>query len=230
MAKNWTIAEAVKAYKDNDKFAILDIGKRFPLFADLAARIAAGDANAVHEMLSTLPDYMTANKVNKHLKEDLGETDDDDEDAADDETEEKPAKKTAAAPAKATKDAKPAPVKEKDAKPAKAAAKKPVPAPAPEAEDEDEDDGDEYEDMTPVELFKLCQKRGIEAKSKRPSKEYIKLLRDADKSDDSDSEDWDDEEEEEKPAKNAKAPAKDAKPAAKSKKAKAEDDDYDWDV
>ena len=59
-------------------------------------------------------------------------------------------------------------------------------------EDEDEVEND-YEDMTPQELFKLCKKRDIECVPKKNAKYYINLLKEADKAED----DWGDEGEDE---------------------------------
>ena len=52
---------------------------------------------------------------------------------------------------------------------------------------------DEYSDMSPKELYKLCKERKIEAEMKKPAAYYAELLREADKAED----DWGDEEEDE---------------------------------
>lgn len=57
-------------------------------------------------------------------------------------------------------------------------------------EDFDEDEGDEYEDMSPKELFNLCKKRKLDAVPKKSAKYYINILRDADAAE----EDWGDDE------------------------------------
>lgn len=72
------------------------------------------------------------------------------------------------------------------------------------AEDDEWSDGDnegaenDYEEMTPKELYKLCKERKIEAKPKKNAKYYITLLKEYDEAhddwDDEDAEDdWDDE-------------------------------------
>ena len=72
MAKNWKVGEAVKAIKSGNKEDILDIGRRFPLFANLAAQVnEAGVA-----MLECVPDYCTARKIESVLKGDVQESDD----------------------------------------------------------------------------------------------------------------------------------------------------------
>lgn len=50
---------------------------------------------------------------------------------------------------------------------------------------------DEYSDMSPKELFKLCKERNIEAEPKKPAAFYAELLREADKAED----DWGDDDE-----------------------------------
>ncbi len=59
-----------------------------------------------------------------------------------------------------------------------------------ELEDDVEDEGDNYEDMSPKELFNLCKKRKLDAAPKKSSKYYINLLREADEAE----EDWGDDE------------------------------------
>ena len=112
MAKNWKVGEAVRAIQAGNKEDILDIGRRFPLFANLAAQ--TNEAGAT--LLDCVPDYCTARKIESVLKGDVQETEGEDEAA-----EETPAPKKA--PAKAEKKA-----------PAKAKAK------AKEEVEEDEDD------------------------------------------------------------------------------------------
>lgn len=61
------------------------------------------------------------------------------------------------------------------------------------AEDEEdwEEDGNDYDSMTPQELFKECKKRKIEAVPRKPKKYYINLLEEYDKA----QEDWDEDDE-----------------------------------
>ena len=100
MAKNWKVGEAVKAIKAGNKEDIMDIGRRFPLFANLAAQTnEAGVA-----LLDCVPDYCTARKIESVLKGDVQETETDD--AEETVEEETPApKKTAKAEKKAPKKA-----------------------------------------------------------------------------------------------------------------------------
>lgn len=99
-AKNWTAAEAVKVIVDSKDFvAIADIMKRFPMFAYYAMRVNEAGVT----LLSALPEYFTARKVNCYLSgataddadealtdEEVDETDDEEEE----EIEEKPVKKS----------------------------------------------------------------------------------------------------------------------------------------
>ena len=68
-------------------------------------------------------------------------------------------------------------------------------------DDEDEDESDDYEDMSPKELFNLCKKRKLDAAPKKSAKYYINILREADEAesdwgdDDDEEDDWEDEDE-----------------------------------
>ena len=102
MAKNWKLGEAVRAIQAGNKEDIMDIGRRFPLFANLAAQVnEAGVA-----MLDCVPEYCTARKIESVLKGDVQESGDGEDDAAEDEA---PAKKP-------EKEEKKAPVKKAAAK------------------------------------------------------------------------------------------------------------------
>lgn len=102
MAKNWKVGEAVRAIQAGNKEDIMDIGRRFPLFANLAAQVnEAGVA-----MLDCVPEYCTARKIESVLKGDVQESGDAEDEAAEDEA---PAKKP-------EKEEKKAPVKKAAAK------------------------------------------------------------------------------------------------------------------
>lgn len=197
MARNWKVGEAVRAIQAGNKEDILDIGRRFPLFANLAAKVNEAGA----ELLDCVPDYCTARKIESVLKGDVQETEDD-EAAAEDEA---PAKAEKKAPEKAAKKA--------EKKPAKKAAE----------DDEDEDDDDALEGKSAKELFKMCKDKGIKVKPGLDKAAYIKALNAAEETESEDEEDW---EEEEAPKKPAKAEKK-AAPKAKPKKNDEEDDDWD---
>ncbi len=93
------------------------------------------------------------------------------------------------------------PAKRSKKAPAKPASKKRRPEPEPEDDEDEDDDYDEdvedddepdYSDMTPVELYKECKKRGIDVVPKKPAKYYIKQLEEYDNAQD----DWGDDEDE----------------------------------
>lgn len=258
MAKNWTIAEAIAAYSNNDKNAITDIGKRFPLIADLISRVVSGDKEATMKLFGLLPEYNTLNRLNTAAKEDLT-----DEDA---ETEEEETEVEEKKPAKKAKKSEPEEDEEEDVEDSddvdyekltvqqlinlgkKRGVKFKVyrktemieelkAADAGDVDDtdaEEKDDGNDYEDMTPQELYKECKKRGIKTEPKQKASVYVKLLKadDAKAEEAEEDDDWGEGEEEEveekKPAKKVdkKAEKKTEKKAPK----KDEDDDDDWDI
>lgn len=130
-AKNWTAADAVKVIVEGKNFeAIADIMKRFPIFAYYAMKV--NDAGVF--LLSAMPEYFTARKVNSFLSGNTAALDGDDEIVSDEEIdndsddeeeiEEKPAKKTG-----------------KRGRPAKKS--EPV-------DDEDDEDEDDEEDEKPA--------------------------------------------------------------------------------
>lgn len=82
--------------------------------------------------------------------------------------------------------------------------KKRVDEPVEDDSDYDGDLGEDYSSMKPVELFKLCKERKIEAEKKKSKQYYINLLEEWDKAQedwgdddsDEDGDDWGDEEDE----------------------------------
>ena len=69
MAKNWKLGEAVRAIQAGNKEDIVDLGRRFPLFSNLAAQVnEAGMA-----IIDCVPDYCTARKIESVLKGDVQE-------------------------------------------------------------------------------------------------------------------------------------------------------------
>lgn len=186
MARNWKFGEAVRAIQSGNKEGIMDIGRRFPLFANLAAQVN----EAGMQLIDCVPEYCTARKIESVLKGDVQETEADDE-VAEETPDKEPAKKEKA-PAKKEKEAK---------KPAKAAKK------------EEEAEGDDLESKSAKELFDMCKEAGLKVKPKQDKAVYIEALKAANESEEED--DWDEEEEEtpapKKPAKTEKkAPAKKA--------------------
>ena len=81
-AKNWTAADAVKVIVEGKDFeAIADIMKRFPIFAYYAMKV--NDAGVF--LLSAMPEYFTARKVNSFLSGNTAALDGDDETVSDEE-------------------------------------------------------------------------------------------------------------------------------------------------
>lgn len=89
MAKNWKVGEAVRAIMAGNKEDILDIGRRFPLFLNLASQ--TNEAGA--KILDCVPDYVTARKIESVLKGDAT-TDEGGEDAGEAGDEKAETKKT----------------------------------------------------------------------------------------------------------------------------------------
>lgn len=248
MAKNWTIAEAVKVFeacKDNE--AIADIGRRFPTLANLLARIVVGDKNAAVDMLSKMPEFMTAGKMDKALKAGAEKTEDDDEDEKDsNDSNEKSDNDYSNMSAKALYElAKERKIKLTSTKKADMIAaleefdngglkeekeeKKVTKKETKKNDDEDaDDDSVDYSKMSAVELFKECKKRGIKAATRQEVEVYIELLKedDAKKAEPEDEDGWDDNDDEVE----EKKPAKTEKKSEKKSKKEEKDDDEDWDI
>ena len=248
MAKNYTFNEAVKIIADGtDMEAITDIGRRYPVLATKVAVVAAKAGKDFVDLMSYMPDYLTANKVNTAIKASITETESDDED-----TENTEVKAEAEATTEEVdynkfngdtliKMCKERGIYERGMK--KAALVKALEDydanggsdSADEEESAGTETGNPYEGKSAVELFKECKKRGLKAVPKKPAKFYVDLLikDDADKAETTEDEDddWGDEEAEAPVEKKAapKATAKGGKAKA-AKKAEAESDDDDWDI
>lgn len=146
MAVNYTLGQAFNKIADGmDTEAIADIARRFPMVAVNCAKLV-DKADVVGPLFDSLPDYLTARKVEKGLR---GPVSDDEPVEEEAEAEEE----------------KPAP-KKRGRKPAQKNEAEP---------DAAEDDG-KYAGKAAPELFKECKKRGIKAAPKKPAKYYIDLL------------------------------------------------------
>lgn len=174
MAVNYTLGQAFSKIADGtDTEAIADIARRFPMVAVNCAKLV-DKADVIGPLFDSLPDYLTARKVEKGLR---GPVSDDE-----------PAEEEAAAEAESeAEEEKPAPKKR-----ARKVAPKKEAEPDPKVDDA-EDDG-KYAGKAAPELFKECKKRGIKAALKKPAKYYIDLLEKDDakggESEDEDD-DWD---------------------------------------
>lgn len=258
MAKNYTFAEAVRIINaGTDMESITDIGRRYPILMHKVATVCAKAGDAFVDLMSYMPEYLTANKVNTALKNAAGETEAEDTDAdesaeteATEENTEAGAKDFESMSAKEMWDLLGKAGKRKLAKSTKKAdlveaCKQAFGAGATEDEAEDETEeadteANPYDGKSAMELFKECKKRGIKAAPKKTAKFYADLLvkADAEASNEADTEsdDWDEDEakDEEPKAKKStkKAEKAEEKKSAKkaAKKEEAADDDDDWDI
>lgn len=251
MAKNYTFAEVVKIVNEGkDMEAIADIGRRYPILLAKTANVCALAGMAFVDLMSFMPDYLTANKVNTALKATVGgNTETEAETETEDEATESTEEATEAKDEVGTKDFESMSAKEmwdmlgkagkrKLAKSTKKAdlveACKKAFGGAEEAdteEDETEETAGEenpYEGKSAMELFKECKKRGIKAAPKKPAKFYADLLIKADaeaeetaEATESESDDWDDEEETKEEPKAKKASKKAEKTEEKKPAKKA---------
>lgn len=254
MAKNYSISEAAKIIAEGtDIEAIADIGRRYPVLAVKLAKASAGNTSFA-EFMGFMPEFISANKVNKSIISGIPESDGADETEAD--TEESTEKETKSTkPAKTTKandDEQPSLeemtgkqlyeiVKEKGlTKKIKSTKKEDMIAAIKAAAGDsdsneaetDEDEGDEsenpYEGKSAMELFKLCKKRGIKVEAKLKAKAYIDALTKADAKDSDDDGDAEEEnwEEDEEDTKSKKD-TKSTKSDKKANTAKSDKPDKD---
>lgn len=242
MAKNWTLKEAVEVITaGKNKEAIQELGKRYPITAIAIASLAMSEG--LKTLMSAMPEHVTMLKIERALKDGVADTEAEDEDEG--ATEEAVVESSDVDLEAMTKNE----LYELCVKRGIKAQKHQKPKAyyiellktagnvgaieEDEAEEEAEEEvGDSYEDMSAVDLFKLCKKRGIKAEPKKKAAVYIKLLEEADAADaagDEEDDDWGDEEKE-KPV--AKKSAKKAEKPAKKEAAEAaeEDEDDDWDI
>ena len=113
MAKNYTMTEVANIFATGTDFeSMADIGKRYPLLAIKMTALVTKAPDETADIFSYMPDYLSANKVNKAIKD--GGEDVSDSDVEDDETIEAPAEKPAKKPV-AKKEAKAAPKAKADA-------------------------------------------------------------------------------------------------------------------
>ena len=206
MAKNYTFSEAVAIIAvGKDMEAIQDLGRRYPILVQKVSVVATKAGAEFVELMSFMPEYLTANKVNTVIKnavfgdkkeadesdEDIDETTEDSADSAestdDADYESMSAKKLWDILGKAGK--------RKLAKSTKKAdlveACKAMDAGASDDAEEVDSDTEEaetsenpYEGKSAMDLFKECKKRGIKVAPKKPAKFYADLLIKADASTD----------------------------------------------
>lgn len=173
MAKNYTPKELFDVIVDGtDIDALTDIGRRYPLLSVKLAKLV-NVSDQVAEILSALPEYLSARKLEKTIRGGASEATDEAE--AEVETEDE-----------AVEEEKPAP-KKRGRKP------KAKPEPDPVQDEDDDDEAGKYDGIPAPKLFQECKKRGIKAAPKKPAEFYIKLLEEDDASastEDDGNEDW----------------------------------------
>lgn len=261
MAKTYTFSEAVNIITEGkDLEAIADIGRRYPILTTKIAFIAAKAGESFTDLMSFMPDYLTANKVNTAIKNTAtgtGATDDEEagneaaEDADVSEDAETTVQWNESMNGKQLWELLGKAGKRKVAKSTKKAdlieACRKVFGDAGESVEDTKEDATEdeaanpYEGKSAIELFKECKARKIKAAPKKPAKFYVDLLLKDDEAkaaaaedEADDDDDWGDDEEE------VEAPKKEEKKASKGGKAKApkkaetksddDDDDDSWDI
>lgn len=257
MAKNYTFNEAVAIIAEGkDLEAIADIGRRYPVLAHKVAVVTAKAGEAFTDLMSFMPDYLTANKVNSAIKAGIAESDSNDEDTdeatdAENTSDESTGGVTwdESMSAKQLWDLLGKTGNRKLAKSTKKgdlidACKKAFGTSTAETEAEDDEteetelaNENPYEGKSAMELFKECKNRGIKAAPKKPAKFYADLLMKEDekegvfKSAEEDEDDWGDEEETPKAASKTKTTGgKKDKAPKPTKKTDDNDEDDDWDI
>lgn len=183
MATNFSVADGVKVIAENSNQEQLEeFGKRFPRLAIMIAKCVATAGDDFVELMSYIPAHVTAQKVNKSIKENAVS------DGSDEEAIEEPEE------VEEDKAEEPKPAPKKRGRKPKA---KPEPEPEPEEVEEDDDsDDDGYASKTAKELYNECKKRGLNVEPRKSKNVYIEALEadDAkgdDDSDDDDDDDWD---------------------------------------
>ena len=175
MAKNYTPKELFEVIVDGtDVDAISDVSRRYSVLTVTLAKLVP-QADLVRPVLASLPDYLSARKLEKYFHKGASEDDvtEGEPDAAEPESEPE------------AEEEKPAPKKR---------GRKPKAATVVE-EDKPESDAGKYDGIPAPKLFQECKKRGIKAAPKKPAEFYIKLLEEADNASTDDAEDdgddWD---------------------------------------
>lgn len=179
MATNFSIADGVKVIAENQNQEQLEeFGKRFPRLAIMISKCVAKAGDDFVELMSYIPSHVTAQKVNKSIKDN----------AVSDGSDEEPIEEAEGEKAEPEK-----PASKKRGRKPKA---KPEPEPEPEPVDDDEDDADDdgYQSKTAKELYNECKKRGLKVEPRKSKNVYIEALEADDAKgddDDEDDDDWD---------------------------------------
>lgn len=250
MATNYTFAQACAIINEGTNIeAITDIGRRYPALLHKVTQVTALAGDKFVDLMSFMPDYLTANKVNSVMKAAAGTTaaDAGDDELKNEETTTETGETEGGIPdydsmsskqlweilGKAGKRKLAKSTKKSDlvaaCKAMHEAGTEAKEDTAEETENETET-GNPYDGKSAMDLFKLCKQRGIKAAPKKPAKFYADLLTKADTEakDSGDSEDDWDEDATEEPKEEVKSTKKSAKTG--KAKAKEDDGDDDWDI
>ena len=140
MARNYSIAEAVEILtRGEDLEAIADIGKRYPLLAQKIAVVGVKAGESFVDLMSYMPEHVSANKVNSAIKRQLENTEDVEDEDAEEEAPKKPTKP------------------EKVKKTGKAGRPKKVDE---DIEEDDDDAESDYDSMNNKQMYDLLGKMG----------------------------------------------------------------------
>ena len=170
MAINYTVAEATKIMVERkDRAAMQDICRRYPVFSNAVSMVSVEKNEGMLEILYAMPQYVTASKINKAMREMFIESEDDEE------LEKEETKKRGRKPVKKNE--------EEEEKPKKRG-RKPV-----KKEEPEEDDEDDWDDEEEEEEEEKPKKRG-----RKPAKKATKKSEpeeDDEDFEDDDDDDWD---------------------------------------
>lgn len=143
MARNYSFSEAVEILTHHtDLEACADIGKRYPLFAQMVTKVGTKAGEDFVELASYIPEHISANKVNSAIKRMLEEAGDADDDVEEEEEAPKKAKKA---------------TKEQVKKTGKAGRPKKV---EEDIEDDDDEEESDYDTMNNKQMYDLLGKMG----------------------------------------------------------------------
>jgi len=184
MAKNWRPGDALDVIRaGEDKEAIADICRRFPMFA-----INATSEAGLIELIKAIPSHISARQINKGLIEGVEPYEYEDE-APPEEKEEKASKSKKDKKDKKEKQEKPAGKKSK-----KASKKEDVEEDEWDDEDETTEDGPDFSKMSQSELKEAAKELGCKIKKGMTKADVVAMLEKAAgkaEDDEDDEDDWD---------------------------------------
>jgi len=189
MAKNWRPGDAVEVIRaGEDKEAIADICRRFPLFA-----INAASEAGLIEIIKAIPSHISARQVNKGLVEGVEPYEYDDDVEQENEKQDKPGKKDKKE--KEDKKTEKPGKKDKKGKPGKSKKEEVEDDENWDDDDEANEQGPDFSKMSQAELKEAAKELGCKIKKGMTKTDVVKMLekaagKDVDGEDD-DDDDWD---------------------------------------